>query len=1113
MIEYRILGPVEVSADGRVIEIGGPSLRRLLAILLLHPNEPVSRGTLVHELWGEQPPAGAQGSLEVYISRLRKFLGPPALLTRPGAYCLQVTDGQLDSERFERLAVQGRGELAAGTPGPAAESLRAALRIWRGPALGDLSAESFAQVEAGRLDELRLGATEDRIDADLALGRHAGVVGELQALIAMHPLRERLHGQLMLALYRGGRQAESLGAYRAAREMMVRELGLEPGRALQRLEGAILRQDPALDLPAVAAAPAGSPGTPPLRPRRAAMPALAAVAAGVLAAGLLIGFYRPPVGQATLAGADGLVAVNTASGQIVQATKLAGAPGAVSGGSGSVWVADPGEGKVSRIDPDSGAETDRILVGGGPGSITTGAGAIWVASTVDATVTRIDPATEAVTQTIQLPGTNPDAILYGLGGLWVADSGAREVFEVDPVTGSLRRTLPLDLQPSALAAVDGALWVAGYDNGTIEKIDPVAGRPTGRVHVGDGPVALAAQAGSLWVANSLDATVSRVDPVRLSVTATIPVGSGPAALAAAAGSVWVANQYSGTVSRIDPHRNQDVASLPVGGTPTALVPGPGRLWVAVAAAGGSHHGGTLTIVTTNIVDASAPASNVSIDPALYDYAPSPQFGGLAYDGLVTFQRSVGTNGLRMVPDLALAVPVPSDGGTTYAFRVRPGIRYSDGQPLRAGDFRRAIERLFRVGSPGRSLYAGLVGAAACGARPRDCDLSRGIVTDDATGSVIFHLTTPDPEFLFKLTEMSYSAPVPPGTPDRETGSRTVPGTGPYRIAQASRTEIRFVRNPLFREWSHAAQPAGDPDAIEWRTMPTAQAAVTAVSQGRADWYSGQLPLAQYQQLQLQQPAQLHSSPQFAIEFAPLNTHLAPFNDVRVRQALNYAIDRAKIVQLYGGPDFAAPACQPVAPGLPGYVAYCPYTRDPGPDGAWSAPDMARARQLVRESGTAGERVDVWGSPDEGWVPPGVAAYFAGVLRALGYHVRLHVVPFATITMSMWAGFQISTDGDWLADYPDPSSYIPQFLGCRGGTSNGYFCDPALDRAMHQASQLELTDPARGAAAWAAIDHRLTDAAPWVPTVSLRVVEVTSPRLGNYQYNPVWGFLADQSWIR
>ena len=553
MTDYRILGPVEVSADGRVIEIGGPRLHRLLAILLLHANEPVPRGTLVYDLWGDEPPAGAQGSLEVYISRLRKALGSPVLVTRPGAYCLKIDNGQLDAHRFEQMVGQGRSELAAGKPKPAAASLRGALQLWRGPALGDLGGESFAQVEAARLEELRLGATEDRIDADLALGRHADVTGELEALVAVHPLRERLHGQLMLALYRGGRQAEALGAYRAARQILVRELGLEPGPALQRLEAAILRQDPALDPSETAAPPdrdpappdrdlrtadlaGGAGGAPRPRTRRTRLAAIAATGAVVLAASLLIGFRGPAAGQATLAGASGLVAVDTGSDQLVHATKLAGAPGAVSGGNGSVWVADPGGGKVSRVDPGSGAEVDRILVGGGPGSITSGGGGDLGGEHRGATLTRIDPATEAVTQTIPLPGANPGAIAYGAGGLWVADPVARELFEVDPASGSLRRTLPLDLQPSALAAVDGALWVAGYDSGDHRedrsRLGPNDRARARRQRAGRRSPS---QAGSLWVANSLDATVSRVDPAALAVTATIPVGSGPAALAAGAG--------------------------------------------------------------------------------------------------------------------------------------------------------------------------------------------------------------------------------------------------------------------------------------------------------------------------------------------------------------------------------------------------------------------------------------------------------------------------------------------------------------------------------------------------------------------------------------------------
>ena len=349
MIDFRILGPLEVSADGRMIEIGGAKLRALLAILLLRANQSVPRDVLVHDLWGEQPPAGAQGSLEVYISRLRKALGAaadgPVVVTRPGAYCLLLAEGQLDAHRFERLVEQGRSALAADVPGQGAASLREALRLWRGNALGDLSSEPFAQLETGRLEELRLGAIEDRIEADLALGRHADVVSELEALVVVHPLRERLHGQLMIALYRGGRQAEALETYQAARRTLINELGLEPGPALQQVERAILEQDASLDLPRRAVVtPAAGP-----RARRTRVTAIALASVAVLAAGLVIGARGAHARQATFAGKNGLVAVDTASARLVYATQLAGAPGAVSSGDGSVWVADPGADRKSVV--------------------------------------------------------------------------------------------------------------------------------------------------------------------------------------------------------------------------------------------------------------------------------------------------------------------------------------------------------------------------------------------------------------------------------------------------------------------------------------------------------------------------------------------------------------------------------------------------------------------------------------------------------------------------------------------------------------------------------------------------------------------------------------------
>ena len=832
-----------------------------------------------------------------------------------------------------------------------------------------------------------------------------------------------------------------------------------------------------------------------------------------VAAGLFFGagpaHRRPPA----LAGANGLVAVSTASGRLTAATRLDGAPEAVSGGASSVWVTDPDGGAVARIDPGSGTAVDRILVSGDPGGVVSAGGAIWTASTVGATVSRIDPATESVTQTISLPASSLGAIAVGGGGVWVADPVAHDLVEIDPATGSLRKTLPLDLQPGAVAVADGAIWVTGYDDATLEKLAPGSGRVLARAHVGDGPTALAFEAGSLWVANTLDATVSRVDPGTLAVRATIPVGSGPSALEAGAGSVWVANQYSGSVSRIDPGRDQVTTSVDVGGDPTSLALRQGRLWVGVSADGASHRGGTFVIVTPESLTSSNPATLSSVDPAFYDGAFNPQFTGLAYDALVTFQLSPGAAGLRLVPDLALAVPVPADGGRSYTFRLRPGIRYSDGQRLRASDFRRGIERLFRVRSPGTTYFSGIAGAAACAQHPAGCHLAPGIVTDDASGTVVFHLTDPDPQFLFNLTQYGFAAPVPPGTPDHEPGSRFVPATGPYRIVAASSRQVRFARNPFFREWSHAAQPEGHPDAIVWRSVPTVRDAVAAVQAGRADWLFGLIPRPQYHQLQLQSPAQLHSSPVFGVDFAPLNTHRAPFSNVHVRQALNYAIDRDKIVRLYGGLSFATATCQVITPGLPGYRRYCPYTLHPRPDGSYTGPDLARARRLVRGSGTAGQRVDVWGAIDSPYVPRSVPVYLASVLRTLGYRVHLHLLPNATFTEAMRQGFQLSVDGDWVASYPSPSSYLPQFFGCGGGTSNGYHCDPRLDREMKAAGQLESGDLARARGRWESIDRQLTDEAIWVPTINVREVELLSKRVRNYEHHAVWGFLVDQGWLR
>jgi DNA-binding SARP family transcriptional activator len=250
-VEFRILGPLQVGDESGEISLGGRKPRALLAVLLLHPNEVVPADRLIDELWGEDSPERA-AALRVNVSRLRKALPRDVLTTRSPGYVVRVEPDELDLHRFERLVDEGRGLLARSLVADASERLREALSLWRGPALADFAYESFAQVAIARLEEIRLAAVELRIDADLARGRHDELVGELEALVAEQPLRERLRGYLMTALYRSGRQAEALEAYKDARRALVDELGVDPGPALQELERAILRHDPGLDVQAAA---------------------------------------------------------------------------------------------------------------------------------------------------------------------------------------------------------------------------------------------------------------------------------------------------------------------------------------------------------------------------------------------------------------------------------------------------------------------------------------------------------------------------------------------------------------------------------------------------------------------------------------------------------------------------------------------------------------------------------------------------------------------------------------------------------------------------------------------------------------------------------------------
>ena len=513
----------------------------------------------------------------------------------------------------------------------------------------------------------------------------------------------------------------------------------------------------------------------------------------------------------------------------------------------------------------------------------------------------------------------------------------------------------------------------------------------------------------------------------------------------------------------------------------------------------------------------------SIDPAIQAQLLPTQLLGMTNDGLVTFKHIAGRDGTQLVPDLATSLPLPADGGRSYTFRLRAGIRYSTGVPVRAADIRRGLERGFKVHGAARSFYSGIVGADRCMRAPERCDLSRGIVTDDHRRTITFNLTSPDPDLPYKLA-LPYAYAIPAGTPDRDVGTQPVPATGPYMIAgYRPGAELRLARNPEFHEWSRTAQPDGYADEIVWKLGVRPEAGTAAIIDGRADWMQsiGQaLPAARLRDLERRYPSQLHANPLMQTDYMVFNVNVPPFNDVRVRRALNYALDRRAITRLFGASG-ARPTCQVLPPQMPGYAPICPYTSRPRSDGKWNAPDVATARHLIADSGTRGMKVVVWDTPEPGtFLEEGRAT--VTLLRRLGYRASLRLVAdnvYARRSGNSRLRVQISSGG-WSADYPSPSSFIKLKLSCGAfkpatdyNHNAGGFCDPALDRQAERAQRLQSRRPQRAAALWTRIERQLVDQAVWLPMVTPNTTDLVSRRVGNYQFHPLWGLLVDQLWVR
>jgi YVTN family beta-propeller protein len=675
-------------------------------------------------------------------------------------------------------------------------------------------------------------------------------------------------------------------------------------------------------------------------------------------------------------------------------------------------------------------------------------------------------------------------------------------------------TVAVGGSPTGVAVGADAVWVSDQAGGRLVRIDPQIDQVTQPINVGTGPGAIAVGYRSVWVANTLDGTVSRIDPQTNEVTATIPVGDGPTGIAVGAGGVWVANQYAGTLARIDPVADAVVRTIRVGNQPQGLAIAGGLVWVGAQAYGAGHRGGTLAVLVNGPFGSLDPDGNGG---SLASYLTT----SITNDGLTAFKHVGGPDGAQVVPDLAISLPAPTDGGKIYTFQLRPGIRYSNRTLVRPEDIRYGLERDFKLAAQVQ-LADAIVGGAYCeyhdpAAGPARCDLSRGIVPDDGADTVTFHLVAPDPELLEQLATPAAVA-VPATTPDHDVGSHPIPATGPYEIATDSPREVRLIRNPYFHEWSRASQPEGYPNQIIWKIGASPETEVTAVERGSADYTLDGVPPDRLGEAHTQFASQLHVNPNDVTIQLMLNTRVAPFNDLRVRRALNYAVDRARVARLLG--QASQPTCQLLPPYIQGYSPYCPYTLDPRAN-VWSAANLAKARALIAASGTRGTPITIWNTPGYLTDFTATARYFASLLRRLGYPTRIKTVAGNDAGQFWKPASRVQAEfGVLTPTYPGASQFF-LFTSCQtfkpqAGAFNfnpTELCDPQLDATVQTALDAEEANSPAAVDLWARADQEITDQAPFVELATPKINDLVSQRVGNYQYNAAFGILLDQLWVR
>lgn len=527
-----------------------------------------------------------------------------------------------------------------------------------------------------------------------------------------------------------------------------------------------------------------------------------------------------------------------------------------------------------------------------------------------------------------------------------------------------------------------------------------------------------------------------------------------------------------------------------------------------------HRGGTLKLTASGAAG--------TIDPQInYELKYWQLYQCCVYDGLLTFKKIGGHASNDITPDLASAMPAVSDAGKTYTFKLRTGIKFSNGQEVTGKDVVASFERLFKVSNPNAgSWFNSIVGGDQCLKDAAHCSLKDGVIADEAKHTITIHLVAPSAEFLYQLAT-PFGTILPADTQAKDLGTKPAPSTGPYMFASYDpNKQLKLVRNPYFKEFDTVAMPDGYPDEIDYDFGLQDEAEVTAVLNGQYDWVFDEIPLDRLAELGSKHRNLLHIHPLLAYYYAPMNVNIPPFNNLKARQAVAYAVDRNAMVKLWGGPNLGAPLCQQLPAGMPGFEPYCPFTKNPTKAGKWTAPDLVKAKKLVEESGTKGQKVTLISSTKV--KERSIGEYLASVLRSIGYDAQPKALSSDiqyTYIQNTKNNVQISLT-DWYQDYPAASDFLYVLFSCDGFHANSDaspniagWCDKSVDADMKQALATAVTNPDKAATMWAAVDKKVTDAVPAVSLFQPKFTDLVSPRVKNYVWSDQVHMLFDQAWVK